>query len=80
MPLEGSRESSRALENTIRLAHRRGLEILVLHVYSPADVPAFSDHEPHASQASGQEFLTRHIATPPERASFVHRLVSPPTT
>jgi trehalose/maltose hydrolase-like predicted phosphorylase len=51
VPLEGSSESSRALEEMVQLAHRRQLEILVLHVHSPATVPAFFDHEPHATRA-----------------------------
>ena len=53
VPLEGTSESSQALEDTIKLAHRRRLEILVLHVHSPATVPAFSDHDPHATTGMG---------------------------
>lgn len=77
VPLEGSSESSRALEDMIELAHRRRLEILVLHVHSPATVPAFANHEPHATQAWGQEFLARHISVPHERVSLVRRLGVP---
>ena len=77
VPLEGSSESSHALEETVQLAHRHELEILVLHVHSPATVPAFSDHEPHATAAWEQEFLTRYIATPHERVSLVRRLGVP---
>jgi nucleotide-binding universal stress UspA family protein len=77
VPLEGSSESSQALEDTIKLAHRHSLEILVLHIHSPATVPAFSDHEPHATQAWGEEFLTRHVAAPHERVRLVHRLGVP---
>ena len=77
VPLEGSSESSHALEETVQLAHRRQLEILVLHVHSPATVPAFSDHEPHATRAWEQEFLNRYIATPHERVSLVRRLGVP---
>jgi len=77
VPLEGSSESSHALEETVQLAHRHQLEILVLHVHSPATVPAFSDHEPHATAAWEQEFLTRYIATPHERVSLVRRLGVP---
>jgi len=77
VPLDGSGESSRALEATIELAHRRELEILVLHVYSAATVPAFADHEPHATWQWDQEFLTRHVATPHERVSLLRRLGVP---
>jgi nucleotide-binding universal stress UspA family protein len=77
LPLEGTSESSDALEQTLQLAHRRQLEILVLHVHSPATVPAFSDHEPHATEAWEQEFLSRYIAPPHKRVSLVRRLGVP---
>ena len=77
VPLDGSPESSRALEATIELAHRQRVEILVLHIHSPATVPAFADHEPHASSVWDREFLTRHIATPHERVKLLRRLGVP---
>ena len=77
VPLEGTSEGSQALDETIRLAHRRGLEVLVLHVHSPATVPAFSDHEPHATLAWEREFLTRHVSTPHDRITLLRRLGVP---
>jgi nucleotide-binding universal stress UspA family protein len=77
LPLEGTPQSSRALEETIKLAHRRQLEILVLHVHSPATVPAFSNHDPHATQAWEQEFLARYISTPHQRVKLLRRLGVP---
>ncbi len=77
VPLEGASERSQALEETIRLAHRRGLEVIVLHVHSPATVPAFSDHEPHATQEWEREFLARHISTPHDRITLLRRLGVP---
>ena len=77
IPLEGTIESSHALEQTVKLAHQHQLEIIVLHVHSPATVPAFSDHEPHGTQAWEQEFLARYIATPHERIKLVRRLGVP---
>jgi nucleotide-binding universal stress UspA family protein len=77
VPLEGSSESSHALKDTIELAHRRRLEILVLHVHSPATLPAFSDHEPHATQTWEEEFLTRHVAAPHDRVRLLRRLGVP---
>jgi nucleotide-binding universal stress UspA family protein len=77
VPLEGTSESSRALDDTIRLAHQRQLEVLVLHVHSPATVPAFSDHEPHATQAWDQEFLARHFAAPHENVRLLRHLGVP---
>jgi nucleotide-binding universal stress UspA family protein len=77
VPLEGTSEGSQALDETIRLADRRGLEVLVLHVHSPATVPAFSNHEPHASLAWEQEFLARYISTPHDRITLLRRLGVP---
>ena len=77
VPLDGSPESSRALEATMELARRQRVEILVLHIHSPATVPAFADHEPHASSVWDREFLTRHIATPHERVKLLRRLGVP---
>lgn len=77
VPLEGTAKSSRALDETITLAHRRRLEILVLHVHSPATVPAFSDHEPHGSQAWDQEFLARHVAVPHQDIKVIRHLGVP---
>ena len=77
VPLEGTSDSSRALEDTLTLAHRRRLEILVLHVHSPATVPAFSDHEPHATRAWDDEFLARHVSAPRERVRLLRRLGVP---
>jgi nucleotide-binding universal stress UspA family protein len=77
VPLEGTSESSHALDETIKLAHRRGLEVLVLHVHSPATVPAFADHDPHATLAWEREFLSRYISKPHDRITMVRRLGVP---
>jgi nucleotide-binding universal stress UspA family protein len=77
VPLEGTSESSFALEETVELAHRRQLEILALHVHSPATVPAFSDHEPHGTLAWEDEFLTRYVTIPHERVKLLRRLGVP---
>ena len=77
VPLEETSHGSQALDETIRLAHRRGLEVLVLHVHSPATVPAFSNHEPHATLAWEREFLSRHLSTPHDRVTLLRRLGVP---
>jgi nucleotide-binding universal stress UspA family protein len=74
VPLEGTSESSLPLEEMVKHAQRRQIEIFVLHVHSPMTVPAFSDHEPHGSWAWEKEFLDRYIALPHERVSLVRRL------
>ncbi len=40
-------------------------------------MPAFSDHEPHATLAWEQEFLTRHISTPHDHITLLRRLGVP---
>jgi nucleotide-binding universal stress UspA family protein len=77
VPLEGTSESSQALDDTVKLAHQRGPEVLVLHVHSPATVPAFADHDPHAALAWEREFLTRYISTPHDRVTLLRRLGVP---
>jgi nucleotide-binding universal stress UspA family protein len=77
VPLEGTSESSHALDDTIRLAQRRGLQVVVLHIHSPATVPAFSDHEPYATEAWDQEFLRRHVSTPHDRITLLRRFGVP---
>jgi nucleotide-binding universal stress UspA family protein len=77
VPLEGTSASSQALDDTIKLAHRRQLEILVLHVHSPASVPPFSNHEPHEVRAWEHEFLLRHIPAPRDRVTLLHQLGVP---
>jgi nucleotide-binding universal stress UspA family protein len=37
-------------------------------------VPAFSDHDPHATRAWEQEFLSRSMPTPHDRVTLVRRL------
>ncbi len=74
VPLEGTSESSQALQETVALAHEHQLEILVLHVHSPATVPAFSDHEPHGTLAWDREFLSRYLSKPHERVTLLRRL------
>ena len=74
VPLEGSPDRSQALESTIELAHRRRVEVLVLHVHSPETVPAFADHAPHAASAWGEEFLARYGSAPDHRITLLRRV------
>ena len=77
VPLEGTSESSLALEDTIKLAHRSELEILVLHIHSLDTVPAFADHDPHARRAWEHEFLSRYLSTPHDHITLLRRLGVP---
>jgi nucleotide-binding universal stress UspA family protein len=77
VPLEGTNESSDAVNGALRLADRRGLDVLVLHVHSPATVPAFADHAPHATLAWEREFLSRYVSAPNDRVTLVRRVGLP---
>ena len=77
VPLEGTSASSRALDDALQLAHRHSLEVLVLHIHSPATVPAFADHEPHAALTWEQEFLSRYTSIPHDRITLLRRFGVP---
>ena len=77
LPIEGTGEVPPALSDMIDVAHRRRLEIIVLHLHSPATVPAFSDHEPHGTRAWDQEFLARHLGIPHDRVRLLRRAGAP---
>lgn len=64
IPLEGTDESSQAIADTIALARRRDIEILVLHVHAPETVPAFEDQPHHAVPAWEGEFVARFVSDP----------------
>lgn len=74
VPLDGSAESARALDDVLKLAHARRLEVLVLHVYSPTTVPEFANHPPHATHAREREFLARNVASPHDRVKLLRRV------
>ena len=77
LPIEGTGEAPSALSDIIDAAHRRKLELIVLHLHSPATVPAFSDHEPHGTRAWDQEFLARHLAFAPDRVRVLRGVGTP---
>ncbi len=49
----------------------------MLHVHSPATVPAFSSHDPHETRAWKEEFFSRYIATPHDGVTLLCRLGVP---
>jgi nucleotide-binding universal stress UspA family protein len=77
LPIEGTGVAQPALSHIIDVADRRKLEIIVLHLHSPATVPAFSDHEPHGTRAWDQEFLARHLPFPADRVRVLRRVGTP---
>jgi nucleotide-binding universal stress UspA family protein len=74
VPLEGSRESSQALAETVELAHRGDLEIVALHVHTPATVPAFSDQPHHEIRTWEREFISRFARGAHTEVRLIRRL------
>jgi nucleotide-binding universal stress UspA family protein len=76
VPLEGTADSSQALAETVKLATRADLEIVALHVHTPATVPAFSDQTHHETRAWEREFISRFAHTARDAATLIRRLGS----
>jgi len=74
IPLEGTEESSEAIADTIALAHRRDLEIVVLHVDAPDEVPPFQDQPHHEIPAWEREFAARFVSIPHTRVDIIQRV------
>jgi nucleotide-binding universal stress UspA family protein len=74
VPLEGTDESSRAMGETIALAARRDIEILVLHVHAPDEVPPFQDRPYHEIPAWEQEFVARFASIAHARVEVIERV------
>jgi nucleotide-binding universal stress UspA family protein len=78
VPLEGTSDSSQALAETVKLATRADLEIVALHVHTPATVPAFSDQTHHEIHAWEREFISRFAHGARDGAKLIRRLGSAP--
>ncbi len=75
-PLEGSGESSQAIADTIALARRRDVEIVVLHVHGRDEIPAFQDQPQHAIPAWEREFAARFVVDGHTRVEVIERVGS----
>ncbi|HEU0245905.1 MAG TPA: universal stress protein [Gaiellaceae bacterium] len=76
VPLNGRGTTAAALAETLMLASRRELELIVLHVYDQASIPLFSDQRHHEVESWAQEFLRRHCPYP-ERVRLEVRIGIP---
>jgi nucleotide-binding universal stress UspA family protein len=76
VPLNGRRTTAVALAETLMLASREQLELVVLHVHDEASIPLFSDQEHHELESWAQEFLRRHCPYP-ERVRLEVRIGIP---
>jgi len=73
-PLEGSSETSQAIADTIALANRRDVEIVVLHVHAPEAIPPFQDQPHHELPAWEREFAARFVTVPRARVQMIQRI------
>ncbi len=64
VPLDGSREASSAVAETLALLARHDVDVVVLHLFTGPTVPRFWDHQGHADEAWKTEFLARHCPHP----------------
>jgi len=74
VPLEGSEQSSRAIADTIQLAHRPDIDVLLLHVHNPATAPPFQDQPHHEVAAWEREFVARFVQTPRPEVEVLQRV------
>jgi nucleotide-binding universal stress UspA family protein len=64
VPLNGRRTTAVALAETLMLASRQELELVVLHVHDQGSIPLFSDQRHHEVESWAHEFLRRHCPYP----------------
>lgn len=64
--MEGTPGKARALQRSIEISIRAGLEIVVVHVHDEDSIPSFSDQVQHETEAYAQEFLSRHLIGGPQ--------------
>jgi nucleotide-binding universal stress UspA family protein len=64
VPLNGRRTTAVALAETLMLASRHELDLIVLHVQDHSSIPLFSDQRHHELESWAEEFLRRHCAYP----------------
>jgi nucleotide-binding universal stress UspA family protein len=77
VPLNGGRRTTAvALAETLMLASRQELELVVLHVHDQTSIPLFSDQRHHEVESWAQEFLRRHCSYP-ERVQLEVRIGIP---
>ncbi|HET8615377.1 MAG TPA: universal stress protein [Actinomycetales bacterium] len=67
VPLDGSREAAHAVDCTVELCTRAGVDLVVLHVFNDTTAPPFWDQSVHALHAWTEEFLSRHVMPPDAR-------------
>lgn len=77
VPLDGTSASAAALAETISLARRSGVEVVVLHVHEEERLPPFSEHLQHEARAWAEEFVARNCPCPLEEVKLEQRVGVP---
>jgi nucleotide-binding universal stress UspA family protein len=67
IPLDGTPEAAAAVDRSVELFARAGVDLVVLHVFDQATVPRFWDQPAHARRAFEDEFMARYCAVPGAR-------------
>ncbi|MGO9341544.1 MAG: universal stress protein [Acidimicrobiales bacterium] len=66
LAMEGTPAKARALQRSVAISARAGLEIVVVHVEDEESIPSFSDQIQHETEAYAQEFFARHLIGAPQ--------------
>jgi len=74
VPVPPDPMATTTLAGTIRLAHGVALEVTVLRVGDPTNVPLFEDQMFHETEAWAREFLARYVQLPPEAVALEFRV------
>jgi hypothetical protein len=61
LPLDGSPDTAEAVADIARQALAGGAQVLAMHVFDAATVPAFWDHPAHTHEQWTHEFLRRNL-------------------
>jgi len=59
VPLDGTRASAAAIRETLDIARRRDVEVVLLHVHDERTLPAFEEQPHHELEAWSAEFAAR---------------------
>jgi hypothetical protein len=75
--LDGTRATSDALQGTLDVAQRQGVDVIVLHVHTLTALPAVEEQPHHELEAWRREFIARSPAQDDERTRLELRVGIP---
>ena len=77
VPMMGHPTKAASVRGAITLVNASHIEVIVVHVYDEATIPAFSDQPQYETQAWAQEFLARYVPIPPDAVRLELRVGVP---